>query len=78
MTRRPGYGSDGADRPFRDDREQKLRARQAAEALFAPKSPPPAIVDDRRSTRQPVSRGSKPAQVAARPSIETADTTGVR
>jgi len=33
------------DRPFRDDREQKARARQTAEALFAPK-PPPVIVDE--------------------------------
>jgi hypothetical protein len=40
-----GFGSAASDRSFRDDRQQKARARQAAEALFAPK-PPPASVDE--------------------------------
>jgi hypothetical protein len=54
--RRFGSGPEGPDRPSRDDREQKARARQAAEALFAPKPPP--VIENLRSTRLPVSRGS--------------------
>jgi hypothetical protein len=42
---RSSFSAARLDRPLRDDREQKARARQVAEALFAPKSPP-AIVDE--------------------------------
>ena len=46
-----GSDSEGPDRTFRDDRDQKARARQAAEALFAPKPPPPT--GDQPPTDQP-------------------------
>jgi hypothetical protein len=37
--RRFGSGRDKSGRPFPDDRQRVARARQAAEALFAPKPP---------------------------------------
>jgi hypothetical protein len=70
-TRRPGYASDRADRPF-PDREQKDRARQEAEALFAPKPPPrvaPRPVD--RDSRQRRILKAAPA-VDALPPVEAA------
>jgi len=70
-----GFGSAAPDRPFRDDRQQKARARQAAEALFAPK-PPPASVDE--PPLDPPARQSqilKPAP-ATRPLTEGAATRG--
>ena len=72
--RRSGSGSEGPDRPFRDDREQKARARQAAEALFAPKPPPP--IDDEPPAGQPARqpRILKPAPPAARPAIDAVAT----
>jgi hypothetical protein len=75
MTRRPDHVSDAADRPFRDDREQRVRARQAAEALFSPKLPPaeapPAPTNP--PVRQPRVLKPEPAAVV-RPSVETAAT----
>jgi hypothetical protein len=37
---RSGYGRASSDRPIPDDRARTARARQDAEALFAPKPPP--------------------------------------
>ena len=64
--RQSGSGSEGPDRIFRDDRDQKARARQAAEALFAPKPPPPTVDEPPadQSGRQP--RTLKHASPAAR------------
>jgi hypothetical protein len=65
-ARRLGYGSDGAEPSFRDDREQKAWARQAAEALFAPKPPP-----IERDARQRRILKTAPA-AATLPPVETA------
>jgi len=46
---RPGYGRDSSARPYPDDRERMVRARQAAEALFAPTPP----VTEKSSVDQP-------------------------
>jgi hypothetical protein len=54
---RSGSSEPGPDRPLRDDREQKARVRQAAEALFAPKSPL-AIIDKTPADPPAVSLGS--------------------
>jgi hypothetical protein len=51
--RRHGYGRDNPARPFPDDRERIGRARQAAEALFAPKPPLAGNPSPDQSTRQP-------------------------
>jgi hypothetical protein len=74
--RRSGSGSEGPDRPPRDDREQKARARQAAEALFAPK-PPPSIVDEPptdQPARQPrILKHAPPAARAPADAVATAE-----
>jgi hypothetical protein len=68
---RSGYGGSRPGRPFPNNRERIARARQAAEALFAPK--PPATEksapdrehpDDQsgRQPRQPQSISSAPAR----------------
>src|SRR5271170_670065 len=72
---RSGSRSAAPDRPLRDDREQNMRARQAAEALFAPK-PPPVIVDKPPAdtpTRQSRMLKSAP-QPPVPPPVEAADT----
>jgi hypothetical protein len=44
---RSGYGRASSDRPIPDDRARTARARQAAEALFAPKPPVTELVAGR-------------------------------
>jgi hypothetical protein len=67
--RRTVYGRDSSARPFPDDRERMARARQVAEALFAPKPPvteKPSI--DQSARLQRVLEGSPPPR---REAIET-------
>ena len=73
--RRPGDGLDSPGRPSHDDREQKARARQAAEALFAPKPPTPVIEQRQADPQVRQSRILKTTSPpAARPPVTTAAT----
>jgi hypothetical protein len=69
---RSNSGSDAPARPFRDDREQKARARQAAEALFAP-APSPVVTSPPTDPPARQRRVLKPAPAPAdRPPVEPA------
>ncbi len=61
---RAGHAADLADRALRPDRDEINRARQAAEALFAPKRP---IIEQSSPTTTP-----SPDQMARKPRILSA------